>query len=242
VEATPDLSRSSPAGGSAAPGDGLTPKRAQFVREYLVDLNAAGAAVRAGYRERRAKQQASELLRTPAVAAAIEAAMAERSARLRINADMVVERWWRIATADPNDLVQLRRGCCRYCHGADHLYQWIDAEEFGEAVAASAKAKAPVVGPSDAGGYGYRASSPAHPDCPRCGGRGVAEVFAADTRTLSGDAALLYAGVKETSGGIEIRMHDQAKALENVARHLGLFKDQVEHTGVTTVEIVRLTP
>jgi phage terminase small subunit len=70
----------------------------------------------------------------------------------------------------------------------------------------------------------------------------VAEVFAADTRTLSGDAALLYAGVKETSGGIEIRMHDQLKALENVARHLGLFKDQVEQSVPTTIEIVRLTP
>ena len=167
--------------------------------------------------------------------------MAERSARVQISADMVIERWWRIATADPNDLVQLRRGCCRYCHGVDHLYQWIDAGEYEEAVAASAKAKGCSASPSDAGGFGYRAGTPAHPDCPRCGGRGVAEVFAADTRTLKGDAALLYAGVKETSGGIEIRMHDQAKALENVARHLGLFKDQVEHTGVTTVEIVRLT-
>jgi len=219
----------------------LSPKQAQFVREYLVDLNATQAAIRAGYREGRAGQKGCNLLHTPEIAAAIEAGIAERAARLRISADMVVERWWRIATADPNDLVQLRRGCCRYCHGADHLYQWIDAGEYEEAVAAAAKAKAPAASPSDAGGYGYRAGAPAHPDCPRCGGRGVAEVFAADTRTLSGDAALLYAGVKETSGGIEIRMHDQLKALENVARHLGLFKDQVEHTGVTTVEIVRLT-
>jgi len=194
--------------------------QAQFVCEYLVDLNATQAAIRAGYSEQRAGQKGWILLHTPEIAAAIEAAMAERAARVRISADMVVERWWRIATADPNDLVQLRRSCCRYCHGVDHLYQWIDAGEFEEAVAASSKAKTRAAGPKDAGGYGYRAGTPAHPDCPRCGGRGVAEVFAADTRTLSGDAALLYAGVKETSGGIEIRMHDQAKALENVARLL----------------------
>lgn len=242
MAAAPDLLQASPAGNGAEPGDGLLPKQAQFVREYLVDLNAAQAAIRAGYSRRSSRSQGAHLLAEPKVAAAVAAAMAERSVRVRISADMVVERWWRIATADPNDLVQLRRGCCRFCHGADHLYQWIDAGEFEEAVAASAKAKAPVAGPSDAGGYGYRAGAPADPDCPRCGGRGVAEVLAADTRTLSGDAALLYAGVKETSGGIEIRMHDQLKALENVARHLGLFKDQVEHTGVTTVEIVRLTP
>jgi len=207
-----------------------------------MDLNATHAAIRAGYGERSANKMGYELLQRPAIAAAIDAAMVERSVRVRISADMVVERWWRIATADPNDLVQLRRGCCRFCHGADHCYQWIDAGEFEEAAAASAKARTPVASPSDAGGYGYRAGTTAHPNCPRCGGRGVAEVFAADTRTLKGDAALLYAGVKETSGGIEIRMHDQAKALENVARHLGLFKDQVEHSGVTTVEIVRLTP
>jgi len=241
VAVRPDPSLSSPAGDSVAPREMLPQRQAQFVREYLVDLNAAHAAARAGYSARSARQKGWALLHTPEIAAAIEAAMVERTARVQISADMVVERWWRIATADPNDLVQLRRGCCRYCHGADHLYQWIDAGEYEETVAASAKAKAPSASPSDAGGYGYRASHPAHPDCPRCGGRGVAEVFAADTRTLKGDAALLYAGVKETSGGIEIRMHDQAKALENVARHLGLFKDQVEHTGPTTVEIVRLT-
>lgn len=158
------------------------------------------------------------------------------------DAALVVERWWRIATADPNDLVQLRRGCCRFCHGKGHLYQWIDAAEFEAAVAAKRRAKSAGAGPNDAGGYGYRAGTPAHPDCPRCGGEGVAEVFAADTRTLSGDAALLYAGVKVTSSGIEIRMHDQLRALENVARHLGLFKDQVEQSGPTTIEIVRLTP
>ena len=242
MAATPNLLQASPAGNGAEPGQRLTTKQAEFVCEYLVDLNAAKAAIRAGYSPRSAYNLGYYLLNIPAVAAAIEVAMAERSARVRINADMVVERWWRIATADPNDLVQLRRGCCRFCHGAGHHYQWIDTGEFEEAVAAAAKSKMGAASPSDAGGYDYRAGQPAHPDCPRCGGRGVAEVFAADTRTLSGDAALLYAGVKETSGGIEIRMHDQAKALENVARHLGLFKDQVEHTGVTTVEIVRLTP
>ena len=35
-------------------------------------------------------------------------------------------------------------------------------------------------------------------------------------------------------------MADRDKALENVARHLGMFKEQVEHSGGIVVEIVRL--
>ena len=99
MAATPNLLQASPAGNGAEPGKRLTPKQAQFVCEYLVDLNAAKAAIRAGYSPRSAYNLGYYLLNIPAVAAAIEVAMAERSARVRINADMVVQRWWRIATA-----------------------------------------------------------------------------------------------------------------------------------------------
>ena len=58
------------------------------------------------------------------IAAAIQAAMELRSARTEITQDMVIKRWWDIATADPNDLIQFRRICCRHCHGKKHLYQW----------------------------------------------------------------------------------------------------------------------
>ena len=66
-----------------------------------------------------------------------------------------------------------------------------------------------------------------HPYCPQCAGEGKAEVFIADTRHLSDEARLLYAGTKLTAQGLEIKMHDQAKALENVARHLGMFKENL---------------
>ena len=49
-----------------------------------------------------------------------------------------------------------------------------------------------------------------------------------DTREVKGSAALLYAGVKVTKDGIELKVHDQAKALDNVARHLGMFTDKHE--------------
>lgn len=57
----------------------LTPKQAAFVREYLVDLNAAAAAVRAGYPERSAKQRGHELLLQPHVAAAVRDALDRRA-------------------------------------------------------------------------------------------------------------------------------------------------------------------
>lgn len=61
-----------------ARGRRLAPKQAAFVREYLLDLNATQAAIRAGYSQRSAKQRACELLQREDVQAAIQAAMARR--------------------------------------------------------------------------------------------------------------------------------------------------------------------
>ena len=51
----------------------LTPKQARFVAEYLNDLNATQAAIRAGYSKRSACSQAFDLLRKPEIAAAVQA-------------------------------------------------------------------------------------------------------------------------------------------------------------------------
>ncbi len=68
----------------------LTPKQQRFVQEYLIDLNGAGAARRAGYSERNADNIAHELLGKTQVRDAIVAAQAERSARVAVSADYVV--------------------------------------------------------------------------------------------------------------------------------------------------------
>ncbi|WP_339119187.1 terminase small subunit [Halomonas sp. BMC6] len=199
----------------------LTARQSRFVDEYLIDLNAKQAAIRAGYAERSAEVTASRLLSNAKVAAAIQERMGARSERTDITADKVLQRWWEIATADAAELTQVRRGCCRYCHGEDHLFQWVDEAEFGRAVASAELGKEL----SDDGGYGYRDFHLPHPDCPKCGGEGVPRVYAEDTRKLTGSAKLLFAGVKQTKDGLEVKMHDQGKALENVARHLGMFAD-----------------
>ncbi|APE31795.1 hypothetical protein BOX17_13040 [Halomonas aestuarii] len=59
----------------------LTPKKARFVDEYLIDLNANQAAIRAGYSEKTARQVGAENLSKPDIAAAIDDPVQKRSGR-----------------------------------------------------------------------------------------------------------------------------------------------------------------
>ncbi len=69
----------------------LNPKQQRFVEEYLIDLNATQAAIRAGYSPKTATAIASENLAKPNISAAIACAMAERSKRTGITQDRVLE-------------------------------------------------------------------------------------------------------------------------------------------------------
>lgn len=82
----------------------LTPKQALFVKEYLVDLNATQAAIRAGYSEKTAEQQGFQLLKKTSVASTLAEAQAERSKRVEIDADWVLRRLADEADADIADL------------------------------------------------------------------------------------------------------------------------------------------
>lgn len=70
----------------------LTPKQARFVEEYLIDLNATQAAIRAGYSEDTARQTGSENLSKPDVADAIAAAQADRAERTKIDQNYVLRQ------------------------------------------------------------------------------------------------------------------------------------------------------
>ena len=78
----------------------LTAKQDRFVEEYLIDLNATQAAIRAGYSEKTAQEQGSRLLSNVMVAKAIEAAQKERSERTEITQDMVLQELAKIGFAD----------------------------------------------------------------------------------------------------------------------------------------------
>ncbi|KEP68790.1 hypothetical protein DL1_08545 [Thioclava dalianensis] len=222
-------------------------RRMAFAAQYVIDLNAAQAAIRAGYSEKGARQTGARLLTYADVQEEIARLMAERAARLEIEQDDVLRRWWTQATLDVNELVQNRHGACRYCHGADHDYQWKTRREFNEAYDKAAlpflKGMTPDQPehaliqsreyihpklPNDLGGYGYRLKVAPNPDCPECGGDGISYVHVVDTRTISPEARMVYEGMKETKQGIEVKISDRGKALEMVARHLGMLNGKVE--------------
>jgi len=85
---------------------GLTPKQKLFVKEYLVDLNATQAALRAGYSERSAHAQGKENLQKPPIREKIDKALAERSERTEVTADKVLRELARIAFSELREAVE----------------------------------------------------------------------------------------------------------------------------------------
>lgn len=71
--------------------DGLSNREEAFCREYLVDLNGARSAIRAGYSENAAKQIASTLLTRPNVLARVQELARQRQVATRITAQSVLD-------------------------------------------------------------------------------------------------------------------------------------------------------
>ena len=83
----------------------MTQKQKRFIEEYLIDLNATQAAIRAGYSPDTAKSIGSENLTKPDIQARIARAMAERSRRTGVNADRVVMELAKIAFVNAKDVI-----------------------------------------------------------------------------------------------------------------------------------------
>jgi phage terminase small subunit len=85
----------------------MTPKQQAFVREYLVDLNATAAYMRAYPKAKStsARALASQLLANPNIAEAVAQAMKERAKRVDIEADRVLKELARIAFFDPRRIL-----------------------------------------------------------------------------------------------------------------------------------------
>lgn len=81
----------------------LTFKQEAFVNEYLVDLNATEAAVRAGYSEKTAGKIGSENLKKPEISMAIAEKMKQRESRTQITQDFVLTELYEIARKEASD-------------------------------------------------------------------------------------------------------------------------------------------
>lgn len=84
--------------------NGLSLKQKTFVEEYLVDLNASQAAIRAGYSKHTAKEQGCQLLTRLNIQEAINSVVEARSKRTEITQDRVLEELARLAFLDPRKM------------------------------------------------------------------------------------------------------------------------------------------
>lgn len=150
----------------------LTEKQKRFTEEYLIDLNATQAAIRAGYSVKTADKIGHQLLEKTRVSEEISKAMAKRSKRTGINQDRIVMELARIAFLNIED----------------------------------------VVNPDDAS---------IKPDA---SSDDLACIQSVKVKTMNTD--------KGTSTEREVKVNDKLKALELLGRHMGMFKDKVELSGL----------
>lgn len=78
--------------GKSTFGRGLNEKQKRFVEEYLIDLNATQAAIRAGYSQNTARSIGQRLLTFVDIQAAIQQAQSNRSERVQITQEEVIRR------------------------------------------------------------------------------------------------------------------------------------------------------
>lgn len=208
----------------------LTPQQEKFA-QLCCELVNMSAAYRKAYdvapttKWTTVSTNASRLAAEPAVAARIrelQDAAAQASAipslAIRIQELREMER------ANVNDLISLTHTSCRYCHGFEYGYQWIDDVEYAQAVDLAITLKQPH--PSMEGGFGYNPTLEPVLECPRCFGQGVRDVKIRDTTKLTGGALRLYKGVKlKGNGDIELLLHDQMQARDMLNRIQGAYKD-----------------
>lgn len=217
-------------------------KQLAFAEHWIVYRNATQAYKHAYNRDASydvARTRGAEVFNLPAVQAEIAALQeaARNTSPAVASVGWLLRRLVDIGTADPRELIGLKVGCCRYCHGDDHGYQWRE-REYWEAVEkaerdvrlAPPSLRGEIRMPDIAGGFGFNATHPPDPDCPQCHGEGLERFVPRDTDRLSDQALLLYGGVKVKRDGYEIVLADQGKALELAGRIMGAFTDKVDLT------------
>lgn len=115
----------------------MTKKQKRFVEEYLIDLNATQAAIRAGYKAgntQRASEIGSELLQKTPVSEAIQHAMAERSKRTGINQDRVLRELAKIAFVNAIEVIDPETATVKKDASSDDTaaIQSVKVKTFGE--------------------------------------------------------------------------------------------------------------
>ncbi|EHV4314939.1 terminase small subunit [Salmonella enterica] len=158
---------------------------------------------------------ASRLLRNAKVYRAIRWLRDKRQRRLALTEEEIIHQLSAIASADPSEISHIRRVNCRYCWGKKHQYQWRDMDEYHAARERALDGEMP-----EYGGIGFFDSAIPNPECPRCGGEGIPDIYFADTTMIDGPARWLVAGVRQTMNGIEVKITSQEAARRDLLRIL----------------------
>jgi len=96
----------------------LTNRQTRFVHEYLIDLNAAAAATRAGYSPAQVGT-AARIMRPAHVRAAIDARIAERNKTMDITAERVIQQLGRVAFGDVREMFDIDGAVKAICDLSD---------------------------------------------------------------------------------------------------------------------------
>ncbi len=168
----------------------MTPKQEQFVREYLIDLNATQAAIRCGYSAKTANREGARLLSNAVIAEAIAKANQKRLATTDITAERVLKEISRMAFYDPLDLIEVIREAL-----PDEIADDVELSDDGKIVTGLRNARDLKYLPEDVRravvGWGY-----------------------------------------DRNQNFTLKLADKSKALDQLARHLALYNDKLEVTGL----------
>lgn len=155
----------------------LTAKQQRFVEEYLIDLNATQAAIRAGYSEKTASEQGSRMLGNVKVQAAIQEAQNKRAERTEITQDMVLQELAKI--------------------GFSNMLDYMTKTDSGDLV-------------------------PDFSALTRDQAAAISEITVETYTEGRGEDA-------EEVKRVKFKLSDKRAALVDMGRHLGMFKDKLEH-------------
>ncbi|MFP2239945.1 terminase small subunit [Pseudescherichia vulneris] len=215
----------------------LSEQEREYVSHFLDSRNKYEAYRNAGYTG--GERNARMLYRKPAIARAINEALAVLCRQLELRAEDVLRQWEEIVQADPGEISQHRRVNCRYCWGLGHRYQWRDEDELEAAEARASQNGDPP--PDNSGGFGFIGNDDPNQDCPRCCGEGIADVFITDSRDLSPQGRQLFAGVKQTKFGIEVLTQDKDSARKNLMQFYNLAGSETEREkNILELEYLRI--
>ena len=112
----------------------MTDKQERFCEEYMIDLNATQAAIRAGYSPKTANEQGSQLLAKLSIQNRIAQLQAEQSRRTGVSADRVVRELAKVAFVHAGDLIDARTASLKSDAAPDDLaaVQSVKVKTFGE--------------------------------------------------------------------------------------------------------------